>query len=90
MHDQIPISEDERLNVEIIQPSGLRNEGDVAKTGTSIAQVGKPAEKWGKATATMRKGGEICWDVKLEPGRGVKLVLEYEARSPNHEIVVSV
>ena len=90
VHDQIPISEDERLKVEVIQPSELRTEGDVAKTGTPIAQVGKPAEKWGKATATMRKGGEICWDVKLESGHGVKLVLEYEARFPNHEIVVSV
>ncbi len=90
VHDQIPISEDERLKVEVIQPSGLRNEGDVAKTGTPIVQVGKLAEKWGKATATMRKGGEICWDVKIEPGRGVKLVLEYETRFPNHEVVVSV
>ena len=88
--DQIPISEDERLKVEIIQPSGLRKEGDFAKTGTSIAQAGKPAEPWTKAMATMRKGGEICWDVKIDPGRGVKLVLEYEARFPNHEVVVSV
>ena len=90
VHDQIPVSEDERLKVEVIQPSGLRNEGDVAKTGTPMVQVGKPAEKWGKATATMRKGGEVCWDVKIEPGRGVKLELEYEARFPSHEVVVSV
>ena len=90
VYDQVPVSEDERLKVEVIQPSGLRNEGDVAKTGTPIAQVGRTAEKWGNATATMRKGGEICWDVKLEPGRSVKLVLEYEARFPSHEAVVSV
>ena len=90
MHDQIPISEDERLKVEVIQPSGLRKEGDVSKTGTSIVPAGKLAETWGKATATMKKGGEICWDVKIDPGRGAKLVLEYEARFPNHEVVVSV
>ena len=90
VHDQIPISEDERLKVEVIQPSGLRKESDVAKTGTSIVQAGKLAETWGKATATMKKGGEICWDVKIDPGRGVKLMLEYEARFPNHEVVVSV
>lgn len=90
VHDQIPVSEDERLKVEVVQPSGLRNEGDVAKTGTPLAQVGKLTENWGKATATMRKGGEIYWDVKIESGRGVKLVLEYEARFPNHEEVVSV
>ena len=90
VYDQVPVSEDERLKVEIIQPSGLRNEGDVAKTGTPIARVGKIAEKWGNATATMKKGGEICWDVKLEPGRSVKLMLEYEARFPSHGVVVSV
>ena len=90
VHDQVPVSEDERLKVEVIQPSGLRNEGDVAKTGTPIAQVGKTVERWGNATATMRKGGEICWDVKLEPGRSIKLVLEYEARFPSQEVVVSV
>ena len=90
VHDQIPVSEDERLKVEVIQPLGLRKEGDIAKTGTSIVQAGKSAETWGKATATMRKGGEICWDVKIDAGRSVKLVLEYEARFPNHEVVVSV
>ena len=66
--DQIPVSEDERLKVEVIQPSGLRKEGDSAKSGTSIAQAGKPAEPYSKAMATMKKGGEICWDVKLDPG----------------------
>lgn len=88
--DQIPVSEDERLKVEVIQPSGLRKEGDSAKTGTSIAHAGKQADSSAKAIATMKKGGEICWDVKIDPGRGVKLVLEYEARFPNHEVVVSV
>ena len=90
VHDQIPISEDERLKLEVIQPSELRNEGDIATTGTPIVQVGKLAENWGKATATMRKGGETCWDVKIEPGRGIQLVLECEARFANHAVVVSV
>ena len=88
--DQIPVSEDERLKVDVLQPSGLRNEGDVAKTGTGIAALGKPTEKWGRATAILKKGGEVCWDVKIEPGRGVKLVLEYEARHPSTEVVVGV
>ena len=88
--DQIPVSEDERLKVDVLQPYGLRNEGDVAKTGTGIAALGKPTEKWGRATAVLKKGGEVCWDVKIEPGRGVKLVLEYEARYPNTEVVVGV
>ena len=89
VHDQIPISEDERLKVEVIQPSGLRKEGDFAKTGTSVVQAGKLAETWGKATASLKKGGEICWDVKIEPSRAVRLMLEYEAKCPNHDVVVN-
>lgn len=89
VHDQIPISEDERLKVEVIQPSGLRKEGDFAKTGTSVVQAGKSAETWGKATANLKKGGEICWDVKIEPGRAVRLMLEYEAKCPNNDVVVN-
>ena len=88
--DQIPVSEDERLKVDVLQPSGLRNEGDVAKSGVGIAALGKSTEKWGRATAVLKKGGEVCWDVKIEPGRGVKLVLEYEARFPSTEMVVGV
>ena len=88
--DQIPVSEDERLKVGVLQPSGLRNEGDVAKSGVGIAALGKSTEKWGRATAVLKKGGEVCWDVKIEPGRGVKLVLEYEARFPSTDMVVGV
>ena len=88
--DQIPVSEDERLKVEVIQPAGLRNEADAAKTGTPVATVGKVPEKWGKATAVLKKAGEIRWDFKIEAGRAVKLVLEYEARFPSSEIVVGV
>ena len=68
----------------------MRNEGDVAKSGVGIAALGKSTEKWGRATAVLKKGGEVCWDVKIEPGRGVKLVLEYEARFPSTEMVVGV
>lgn len=88
--DQIPVSEDERLRVEILQPAGLRNERDTAKSGTSIAAAGKATEKWGRATAILKKGGEMCWDLRLEPSRAVKLVLEYEARFPSTEMVAEV
>ena len=88
--DQVPVSEDERLKVDILQPAGLRNENDsVAKTGSGIAAVGKVTEKWGTAKATLKKAGEVSWKVNLEPGRGVKLVLEYEARFPSNEVVTS-
>lgn len=116
--DQIPVSDDEKLRVDILQPKGLRNEGDhvldgVAATGeavtrgTAVAQnnnrnsrdssalssstdtkgSGKE-EKWGRAVATLKKGGEISWNLKLNPGQGVRLVLEYEARFPSSESIV--
>ncbi|KAL2040927.1 hypothetical protein N7G274_006385 [Stereocaulon virgatum] len=88
--DQIPVTEDERLTAGVLQLPGLRNEGGVGKTGTGIAALGKPTEKWGRATAVLKKGGEVCWDVMIEPGRGVKLVLEYVARFPSPEVDVGV
>ena len=84
--DQVPVSEEERLRVEVLQPAGLRSEGDAVKTGTGV--VGKGMEKWGKATALMKKGGEVAWEVKIEAGRGAKLVLEYEAKFPSAETIV--
>ena len=88
VQDQVPVSEDERLKVDILQPSGLRGEGDATKSGTGVAAVGKAIEKWGSAKATLRKAGEVHWNINIEPGRGVKLVLEYEARFPSTETVV--
>ncbi len=105
--DQIPISEDERLRIEIINPRGLKVGGDSIKTGasgTSVAGVTAGTakdvrasvyggengnSKWGNAVATAKKGGEVCWNVKLNPGQSVKLVLEYEATFPSGEAVVS-
>ena len=88
--DQIPVSEDERLRVEVLQPAGLRSEGATAASGIGLPAAGKVAEHWGKAHATLKKDGEVWWDLKIEPGRGVKLVLEYEARFPTTDIVVGV
>lgn len=86
--DQIPVSEEDRLRVEVLQPLGLKTEGDAVKTGTGV--VGKGKETWGRATAVLKKGGEVAWEVKIEPGRGAKLVLEYEAKFPSAETVVCV
>ena len=86
--DQVPVSEEERLRVEVLQPAGLRAEGDAVKTGTAV--VGKGMEKWGTAMAILRKGGEVAWEIKIEPGRGAKLVLEYEAKFPSSEMIVGV
>jgi len=110
--DQIPVSEDERLKIEIVTPKGLKIGGDGVKAGqsntsnsfsastkgtakdvrASVYGAGNGTEgasKWGTAIATTKKGGEVSWNVKLNPGQGVKLVLEYEASFPSGEAVVS-
>ncbi|KAK0112633.1 hypothetical protein ONS95_014372 [Cadophora gregata] len=123
--DQVPVSEDERLKIEIASPRGLKIGGEPVRAGqsafagpvTAVASSsgsvrgagtakdvrasvygtdgnGKEAAqnggKWGSAVATTKKGGEVVWNVKLNPGQGVRLVLEYEATFPGGERVVGV
>ncbi|RAH51492.1 uncharacterized protein BO95DRAFT_437669 [Aspergillus brunneoviolaceus CBS 621.78] len=66
--DQVPVSDDERLKVQILEPKGLVQEGDDAQMKEGAVHLGK--------------AGEVKWVVKLAPGKEVKLVLEYEARVP--------
>ncbi|ELR07025.1 hypothetical protein VC83_06756 [Pseudogymnoascus destructans] len=109
--EQVPISEEERLRIEIMTPRGLRIGGEAVLAGVpkdgdkpreSIGSLaGKSVagavragvygkdSKWGSAIATAKKGGEINFNVKINPGRGCKLVLEYEATYPGGETVVS-
>ena len=101
--DQIPVSQDDKLKVEVLIPRGLRKGDDQAvkagmgqindgtgKKGSTYAENSAREEKakWGKATAKMKKDGQIEWDVKLNPGQGVKLELEYETRFPGGESVI--
>ena len=119
--DQVPVSEDERLKIEVVNPRGLKAGGEGVRTGVSAflavpqhantgsingkgsakdvrasvygvdgKQVTMSQDKWGTAVATAKKGGEVCWNVKLNPGQGVKLVLEYEATFPGGEMVIGV
>jgi hypothetical protein len=120
--DQVPVSEDERLKIEILNPRGLKAGSDGVRTGQSAfldvaggvvdtgngkgasgsavlrasvynTQSGKEVGgngNWGSAVATAKKGGEVTWNVKLNPGQGVKLVLDYEATFPGGETVVAV
>ncbi|KAH7309278.1 hypothetical protein BKA65DRAFT_519538 [Rhexocercosporidium sp. MPI-PUGE-AT-0058] len=116
--DQVPVSEDERLKIEIANPRGLKVGGEGVRTGqsafatsttaTSAGNVKGTAKdvrasvygadgkdvgqggKWGSAIATTKKGGEVIWNVKLNPGQGVRLALEYEATFPGGERVVGV
>jgi ribosomal protein L12E/L44/L45/RPP1/RPP2 len=116
--DQVPVSEDERLKIEITAPRGLRIGGETVRTGSSATESPAPhsivkgveggtaksarasvynsagqevgsSGNWGKAEATAKKNGEVAWNVKLNPGSGVKLVLEYEACFPGGEMVVN-
>lgn len=105
--EQVPVSEEERLRIEILTPRGLRTGGEAVLAGApkdgdkpreSIGSAGAAAVragvygkdgKWGSAVATAKKGGEINFNVKINPGRGCKLVLEYEANYPGGETVIS-
>ncbi|CZT42088.1 uncharacterized protein RSE6_01927 [Rhynchosporium secalis] len=120
--DQIPVSEDERLKIEIANPKGLKVGGDSVKAGTSVFNIPATAissggtvrgdgsakevrasvygvngdgkdtanKKWGSAVASVKKGGEITWSVKLNPGQGVRLASEYEATYRGGEKVVGI
>ena len=84
--DQVPVSRDERLKVEIRVPRGLKAVGDRVKAGERAEDGGKGIKDWGIADAVLKKGGEVQWDVRVKPGCGVKLGLEYETRLPAGEV----
>jgi uncharacterized protein (TIGR02231 family) len=84
--DQVPISEDEKLRIEILHPRGLAAGGNTVATGLP-GKDSKDDKDWGRASATLKKGGEVSWDVMLNPGRSVKLTLEYEVALPTGERV---
>lgn len=85
--DQVPISEDERLRINIVEPKGLSKEGDKVKIGKEIAAS---KDAWGQGTVSMGKAGEIKWELKLEKGAEVKLTLEYEAKIPNGQKIAGL
>lgn len=82
--DQVPVSEDERLRVRILEPKGIEKDGDSAKMG----EVSKRA--WGQGTVKMGKNGEIKWDMTLNKGAEVRLTLEYDARIPTGQKIVGL
>ena len=105
--DQVPVSEDERLRIDILVPAGLKIGGQSVRTGIDASALGISGSgagglvdkrggqgkeggkgEWGSAVATAKKGGEVAWNVKLNPGCGVKLELEYECVFPAGELGV--
>ncbi|KAL3441315.1 hypothetical protein BJX65DRAFT_299815 [Aspergillus insuetus] len=80
--DQIPISDDEKLRVRVLEPVGLEKEGDEVNV--------KMEKSKGSGTVALRKNGEVKWTLKLQPSQEVRLVLEYEAKVPVGSDVSSV
>lgn len=72
--DQVPMSNDEKLQMAILEPKGLAKEGDKV---TMAVEADK-----GKGVVTMGKDGEVKWVMQLEPGKDVRMVLEYEMKAP--------
>ncbi|GIK03414.1 hypothetical protein Aspvir_007483 [Aspergillus viridinutans] len=71
--EQVPLSEDDKLRVQILEPKGLEKEGDQVK----MAMEGK-----GRGSVSLAKNGEVKWMLKLQPGKDIRLALEYEAKVP--------
>ena len=88
--DQIPVSEDERLRIRIVEPKGLEKEEDVAKLGPEICTNANKSKNWGKGTAHMGKNGEVKWQITLEKGVSIKLTLQYEVKIPSGQKMVGL
>lgn len=80
VRDQVPVSRDEKLRVELLRPEGLVAGGESRAAG----EAGRDRDRdgWGTAQASLHKDGEVNWLVALRPGRSVKLVLEYQVSMP--------
>ncbi|KAH9909523.1 hypothetical protein F4778DRAFT_2179 [Xylariomycetidae sp. FL2044] len=103
--DQVPVSEDELLKIEILRPRGMvrgKKDGVTAGIAAGSGHGGgggsgnnnnnnnnESEESWGEAAASLRSGGEVVWDVELNPGRAVKLDLVYQCVFPNGDHVVN-
>ncbi|EZF34522.1 hypothetical protein H109_03977 [Trichophyton interdigitale MR816] len=87
--DQIPVSEDERIRVRLIEPKGL-DRGDSAKIGADVSIDPKRAKDWGKGTVHINKDGEVKWVITLQKTVDIRFVLEYEAKIPSGLEVVGL
>jgi hypothetical protein len=83
--DQIPVSEDDRLRVELSSPRGLTAEGPSQSAGAPGRDSAEDKD-WGKATASLKKYGQVSWDVSLNAGKSVKLHLEYSVSMPSGDV----
>lgn len=79
--DQVPVSQDEKLKVEVLNPQGLSLGGGEVRAGAPGLEA-KDNKDWGSARASLKKDGEVNWDVSLNAGKAVRLTLEYGIAFP--------
>ncbi|PGH14215.1 hypothetical protein AJ79_03188 [Helicocarpus griseus UAMH5409] len=83
--DQVPVSQDESLQVNVLEPKGLAKEGDSVNMPRDSTLSGTG---WGAGRVTLLKGGEMMWQLSVEKGKEVKLTLVYEAKMPTGQRLV--
>ncbi|WZH47956.1 hypothetical protein QYS62_009120 [Fusarium acuminatum] len=83
--DQIPVPEDDRIRVDLLKPCDLAVDGPRQPAGVPGRETAEDKD-WGKATASLKKDGQVSWDVSLNPGKTVKLDLEYSVSMPSGEV----
>ena len=88
VRDQVPVSNDEKLRIELHEPKGLMAEGE-AKSAGEPARA-RDQDGWGMADARLKKDGEVTWLVALRPGKSVKLPLQYIVATPIGDCAVEV
>lgn len=87
--DQVPVSEDDKLKVELVHPPGLVAGGVEVPAGVQDGNL-RGGKDWGKAFATMKKDDQINWDVSLNAVKGVRLTLKYDVSLPAGDHAVQV
>lgn len=78
--DQVPVSDDERLRIALLQPKGLRSEGDEVPVVPGKSKLG---------TVKLRKHGELLWELAMDGGGDLELPIDYEARMPQGSSMVA-
>ncbi|KAH6989291.1 hypothetical protein BKA56DRAFT_611559 [Ilyonectria sp. MPI-CAGE-AT-0026] len=82
--DQVPVSEDDRVRVDLVSPKGLTTDGPRVPSGAPGSET-VAGKDWGKGTVRLKNSGHLCWEVTLNPGKSAKLDLEYTVSLPSGE-----
>ncbi|KAH8809159.1 hypothetical protein F5884DRAFT_395889 [Xylogone sp. PMI_703] len=89
--DQVPISEDERLKIDILEPRGLRLGGDSVKTGSGVSKQGQSTSSASKNKNPPQNARSSVYDtVKDAVSRDTKWGVAEAAAKKNGEIVWKV